>query len=181
HFRREQSMKRTLLSQLALLLAGLPMFGQIVNTTLQSHLNPTPGGRRYGDLWAEHKANGKEYAYLGSDQGNGVQIIDISNPDAPVLVATYAPANSGDMEDVKVVNNIGYFASYSGNGGIHIVDVTNPASPQFLSAINSGNGGYDRNHNIWVDNGILYTANYGQSPGMKAFNVSNPQNPILLW
>src|SRR5262245_9803871 len=109
----QYSIRRTVLSQVALLLAGLPMFGQIINTTLRSHANPFPQIRRYGDLWADHNlADGKDYAYLGSDQASGVLIFNISNPDAPQLVANYAPANSSDMEDVKVANGVGFFASY---------------------------------------------------------------------
>src|SRR5262245_15767279 len=108
-------MQRTALSQLALFLASMPMFGQIINTTLRSHVGSTQI-RRYGDLWADGNL-----AFLGSDQGSGVLIYDITNPDAPVLKSNYAPSNSLDMEDVKAVNGIGYFASY-GNGGIHIVN-----------------------------------------------------------
>ena len=102
------------------------------NIDLVSQLDPFPGSSRYGDVWGEG-----DYAYLGSSQGSfGVAIIDISEPDSPLLVTTYTPASGGQFKDVKVHQGIGYFASDNG-GGLHIVDVSNPASPQLLAQITS--------------------------------------------
>ena len=65
---------------------------QGIHITLRA--NPTSRiSRRYADVWADGN-----YAYLSSNMSSGVLIYDISNPDAPVKVANYAPANSSDME-----------------------------------------------------------------------------------
>src|SRR5207245_3174732 len=99
------------------------------------------------------------YAYLCSDISSGLLIYDISNPDAPVKVANYAPTNSLDMEDAKVSNGIGYFASNNG-GGLHIVDLSDPTHPTLITRITAATGGYDYIHNVAIDGTHLYFPNY---------------------
>ena len=91
---------------------------------MRANPDPFPAYQSYAGVWGDGN-----YAYIGSERRNGVLIYDVSNPDAPVLVGTYAPSNpnSFDMEDIKVANGIGYFADNFGTG-LHIVDVSNPAT-----------------------------------------------------
>src|SRR5205085_8389747 len=130
-------------------LASVPLVAQ-AHITLRANIAPSAAHRRFADVWAEGN-----YAYLGSDVGSGVLIFDISNPDSPVLVANYAPANSGDMEDPKVHDAIGFFASNNG-GGVHIVDLSDPTNPRQITRITSAQGGYNNVHNVWIDGNYLY-------------------------
>jgi hypothetical protein len=147
---------------------------QGVHTTLRSKTNPYNGNQSYASVWGDG-----HYAYIGSERRNGVLIYDITNPDAPVLASYYAPSNSLDMEDVKVANGIGYFASNMGFG-LHVVNVSDPTNPQLLSIINSANGGYDNTHKIAVWNNFLFIPQNLVAPAIiKVFDVSNPSLPVL--
>src|SRR5438552_2341350 len=148
---------------------------QGIHTTLRAQANPYGAFESYASIWGDG-----HYAYIGSERRNGVLIYDVSNPDAPVLASYYAPANSLDMEDVKVANGIGYFASNMGYG-LHIVDVSDPTNPHLLSTITSANGGYDNTHKIAVWNNFLFIPQNLTAPAIiKVFDVSNPSLPVLF-
>ncbi len=148
-------------------------FAQGVHVTLRSHMNPYGGYEKYSGVWGDGN-----YAYIGSERMSGVLIYDISNPNAPVLASYYNPANSADIEDIKVGNGIAYFASNTG-GGLQIVDVSNPSNPQLLSTINSANGGYDNTHKIGLWQNFLFIPQNLTAPAIiKVFDVSNPAVPV---
>ena len=72
---------------------------QGIHISVRSHLSPSSGQYRYSDVVADGN-----YAYLASwFTSGGVQIFDISNPDAPRYVANYAPANSKNMQGIAVL------------------------------------------------------------------------------
>lgn len=155
----------------------LPQSTQAQGIHISLRANPTPRvSRRYADVWADGN-----YAYLCSDESSGVLIFDISNPDASVQVANYAPVNSQDMEDAKVSNGIGYFASNNG-GGVHIVDLSDPTQPTLITRITAATGGYDYIHNVVIDGTHLYFPNYppSGSQAVQVWDVSNPASPFLI-
>lgn len=147
---------------------------QGIHTSLRANPDPYPAYQSYAGVWGDGN-----YAYIGSERRNGVLIYDISNPDAPIRASYYAPSNSADMEDIKVANGIGYFASNLG-GGLHIVDVSKPANPQLLGRISSANGGYDSVHKVALWKNFVFIPNNGKSPAILVFDVSNPANPVLF-
>ncbi len=140
---------------------------------LRGHLSPFPGPNRYGDVWGEGN-----YAYLASYNGNGVMIIDISNPSAPVLAGYYNPAVGGRFQDVVVIKGIGYFSSENG-GGVHIVDVRQPASPVLIGQISPAIGGYSLVHELAFAEGLLYEAD-SRTPVVKVFDVTNAAAPLFV-
>lgn len=144
-----------------------------ITLKLLGQLDPFSGDNRYADVWGEGN-----YAYLGSYSGNGVMIIDISNPNAPLLVGHYNPSEGGRFQDVIVVNGIGYFSSEN-RGGVHIVDVSNPANPVLLSQINTDKNGFANVHEQAYANGVLYEAD-SRTNKIKIFDVRDPRNPIYL-
>ena len=159
-----------------------------IHVRFRSNSNPTPGTNRYSDVVGEARTiNGvsKMYAYVASWRNNaGVQIIDVTNPDAPVLAATYAPTGTSDnMQGVQVSNGIGYFASDTG-GGVHIVDLSNPATPQLITRILPSQQGRfsDSVHDITLDatGQHLYIPGYPHDNTIEVWNVSDPQNPTLV-
>ncbi|MBZ5721317.1 MAG: hypothetical protein LAO03_13140 [Acidobacteriia bacterium] len=161
---------------LALLVVGLlaSAHAQGIHTTLRAQADPYKGNQSYAGVWGDG-----HYAYIGSERRNGVLIYDITNPSAPVLASYYAPSNSLDMEDIKVANGIGYFASNMGFG-LHIVNVSDPTNPQLLSTITSANGGYDNTHKIAVWNNFVFIPQNLVAPAIiKVFDVSNPSLPVL--
>lgn len=140
---------------------------------LRGQSDPFSGDNRYGDVWGEGN-----YAYLGSYNGTGVMIFDISDPSNPRLVGQYNSGETGRFQDVVVSNGIGYFGSES-RGGLHIVDVRNPASPVLLSQINDTNGGFQNVHELFVSNGVLYTCD-SRTNRIKIYDVTKPEAPRLL-
>ncbi|MBS1791717.1 MAG: hypothetical protein JST85_28675 [Acidobacteria bacterium] len=140
---------------------------------LVGHIDPFDGDNRYADVWGEGN-----FAYVGSYSGNGLMIIDISNPAAPKLAGNYVPAEGGRFQDVIVSNGIGYFSSES-RGGVHIVDVRNPANPVLLSQITQDKNGFPNVHELFVADGVLYEAD-SRTTVVKVFDVRNPQNPVFV-
>ncbi len=147
-------------------------------------INPVPGAGNdyYGDVWGQ-TINGTDYAFVGSFGGRGVAIVDLQSPSAPALATHFNPIRPGTsstnevFKDVKVVGDVGYFASDNG-GGVYVVGLANPASPTTLSRITSATpgGGFNSIHNISVENGFLYEAD-SRTGVVKVFDVSDPTTP----
>jgi hypothetical protein len=155
----------------------------------RANINPNPGTNSYSDVVGEKRTvNGvtKSYAYVASWHNTfGVQILDVTNPDAPTLLTTYAPAViSKNMQGVQVANGIGFFASDSNNGGIHIVDLSNPASPTLLTRLLPTQDGRvsDNVHSLTIDSTgkHLYIPGYPNDNTILVYDVSNPSAPALL-
>ncbi len=159
-------------SMLIALFFSVPAYAQ-ATLKLLGQLHPFDGSNRYADVWGEGN-----YAYLGSFNGSGVMIIDISNPSAPKLAGYYNPTDGGRFQDVIVVNGIGYFSSEN-RGGVHIVDVRNPANPVLLSQINTDKNGFVNVHEQSFADGILYEAD-SRTTVIKVFDVRDPRNPIFV-
>ncbi len=157
----------------AALLASCAAAQASVTFPLVAHLDPFPGASRYADVWGDGN-----HAYIGSYNGSGVGIFDVSVPASTYLAGTYDPASGGQFKDVKVRNGIGYFAS-DNNGGLHIVDVSNPASPTLLSQVTSSQSGYDSIHNVSLAGNYLYEAD-SHTPTVKVFDISNPLAPTFV-
>src|SRR3989442_13175925 len=107
----------------AIFFAALPgtVSSQGVNISLVGQLDPFNGNNRYADVWGEG-----DLACIGSFDGFGVGIIDISNPAAPFLASWYNPNTNNlycyQLEDIQIKNRIGYFARNAGNG-LHVVNL----------------------------------------------------------
>lgn len=126
----------------------------------------------YSDVWAEG-----DYAYLGSYFGDGVMIIDISDPANPSLVSTY-DISQNYLQDVKVYDGIGYFSSDDGDG-IHIVDVSTPSTPTLLAKLKAPQSGFNSVHNSSKAGDYLYLAD-GSTRIIKVFDVSTPASPVFV-
>ncbi len=67
-----------------------------------------------------YAANGKEYALVGNFQG--MAIVDVTNPDAPINIQQIAGMASR-WREVKVYRNYAYVTSEAGGSGLQIVDL----------------------------------------------------------
>src|SRR5215831_3068520 len=171
------------------------------------HANP--GGGYTGDVFVH-----RGFAYLSSWHGNtcpaqGVRVYDMSKPNHPRHVATFAdganlavrgtwtektivehastPSFTGDLAAVSFQNCPGT-NSYRGFG---LYDVTNPRAPKELSLVRTDPGG---SHEIWLQvvrhRAYVYTAiplaefpGHPPSPGFRIFDVTDPRHPteIASW
>ncbi len=128
------------------------------------------------DVWGDGN-----YAYVGYVDDARVSILDISDPSAPALAATYEvpPPNDGARTyDLKVVDGLMFVAlEFDGVHGAQIVDVRDPTNPQFLVNI----AVFSDVHNLFYDNGYLYLApgNLLFSNTLKIVDLTDfdPDNP----
>jgi choice-of-anchor B domain-containing protein len=84
-----------------------------------------------GSIWRDMFVIGN-YAYVGTEGGGGIQIVDISDPTDPTLVNTYtttvdASHNVFGDPSRNLLFVVG--GSELPNGGVNILDVTDPVNP----------------------------------------------------
>ncbi len=78
--------------------AGLQDLTQ--NVALVSQINPVNPSNSfgfYGDLWAENNL-----VAIGTQQGTGVAIVDVSNKANPTFQSYYNPSDGGKFKDVVI-------------------------------------------------------------------------------
>ena len=121
------------------------------------------------DVWGYVDSAGKEYALVGFS--GGIHIVDVDNPQEPLLVTT---VDTVPGFDVKVWQNYAYTVNGGGNGLGGIIDLVDPADPKVVGSFPSG-------HNIFIsDNGYMYLETGGQQ--LRIFNLNPaPMNPALVW
>jgi len=107
------------------------------------------------------------FVTLGSD---GLEIIDISNPENPVLINNYTSNHS--ISNIKIVDNTAYIAS--SDSVVEILDISNPSEPVLLGMFStSGNARF-----VEVVNNIAYVAE--NHDGFEIFDINDYSNPIFL-
>ncbi|MBR2341417.1 MAG: hypothetical protein IKA72_03320 [Clostridia bacterium] len=116
----------------------------------------------------------------------GVQILDVSNPCAPVQISI---ARTGEVQSVMVKDGILYCGCW-GNMMISVIDIRNPQSPKLLSEIPL----QGRGDGVFIKDNVLYAATGGcarrynpmdestsdlrdSGNGLERFDVTDPQNP----
>ncbi|HRI59307.1 MAG TPA: choice-of-anchor B family protein, partial [Saprospiraceae bacterium] len=141
--------------------------------------------------WREIKTY-QHYAYVVSEGGGGVQIIDLANlPGTNLSWHSYkgnGPINNllSNIHALHVDVTKGYLYLYGANpnpyGGKAVVlnlnaDPYNPTYAGYFNSNFSGNGNYI--HDGFVDNDIMYGAHvYGGF--FSIVNMSNKSNPVLV-
>ena len=96
----------------------------------------------------------------------GLQIFDISDPAAPVLVGSYD--TEGYAADVEVVGTLAYVADYG--GGMQIIDVTTPSAPVWVGEYSTSSC-----RGVTVAGSFAYLA---AGSYMHVVDVSNPAAPV---
>ncbi len=116
------------------------------------------------DVWGDgHFLFGAHYQRWGGPAQ--VTILDILNPDAPVLASIYfipPPGDQSGPEDVQASNGLlftGNETVASGSDGAFVADVRDPYNPRYLGNINVPN--FRRVHTLSYDpdSRFLYLAN----------------------
>jgi len=119
-----------------------------------------------GSAWSVEVHDGIAYVTTYHD---GLWLIDVSNPAAAVILATYD--TSGEARDVTVDDGHAYVRD--GPGGVVILDVSSPTEPEFLA-------------NIATESFVLATAIDGErliigesGAQLRVFDITNPTAPVL--
>ncbi len=168
----------------AVLLFGLNENLSAQKVKIRSKITPTTcttsSSLKFADIYADGNL-----AVMGSYQCRGAFIFNVSNPDAPTVLAHYNPGNNIQFLEAIVVGNTGYFGSGNSNG-VHIVDLSVPSSPQLLGIVNVANGnGFSSIHEMMVfeQNGqtiLLINSNSTSNKILKFINVTNPAQPVHI-
>ena len=115
-----------------------------------------------------------DYALIGDDD-QGLQIIDVKNPQLPRWVSELTPeslSGVGLAYTMKLVKNTLYLADH--RGGFHIIDLSDINHPKRL-------GGYNTPGKSWgidVVNHYIFVAD--DSSGLLVFDASNANKPKLV-
>ncbi|MGD8413889.1 MAG: hypothetical protein PVF33_06640, partial [Candidatus Latescibacterota bacterium] len=108
------------------------------------------------------------YAYI-ADRDSGLQVVDITTPESPVLVGSY------DTPDIAfriaLDGNLAYVADHS--SGVQVIDVTNPYSPVLI-------GSYDTPHTAFD---VAIAGNYAciadEHTGLLVLDITRPDSLVL--
>ncbi|MHC5113773.1 MAG: LVIVD repeat-containing protein [Planctomycetota bacterium] len=128
----------------------------------------------YADVWGDG-----DHAYLGHFGSAEIDIVDISDPTAPILAAAYAlppPNESGSAQDVKVAEGLLFIAVDGGGNSVHIVDVRDPADP--VGLVDIAIDGFTHIHNVFYHEGYLYLADSDTTRvGIVDLTTFDPDDP----
>lgn len=169
---------RSLLLILSMLLISTQSWAQAppLNISLASNLS-TIGGAN--DCWGWWDGQGNEYAIVGLVAG-GVAIVNITNPNAPVVVGT-TPGPPSTWRDIKSFQNYVYvvhdFAPVQG-AGLQIIDMDALPNIVYKDTIIQGNF---TTHNLYIDDGYAYLCGNTTNQGINILDLNpDPWNPVQV-
>ncbi|MBK5115176.1 MAG: hypothetical protein JJE41_16235 [Candidatus Heimdallarchaeota archaeon] len=114
----------------------------------------------------------EDIAYL-STYGDGLEILNLSNPSEPKKIMSYDYGSDwgyklyfDDTRDLVVLANLG--------AGYAIIDVSTPTNPILLS---EGNPWFMHVSNVFIDGDILFLTDSQYYGGFGIIDISNPSSP----
>ncbi|MBL9172203.1 MAG: hypothetical protein JNL10_01590 [Verrucomicrobiales bacterium] len=108
-------------------------------------------------------------AFVG-EGSNGLQIFDVSQPEAPVRVGGIV--TGGIVAGLQVRGNYAYLAE--NDDGLRVVDISNPAQPFLLGICDTPGSAQD----LDVVDAVAYVAD--SSGGLQIIDVRDPANPTRV-
>ncbi len=116
------------------------------------------------------------YAYLANNN-DGLRIIDITDPQNPVLKGNVPESMLGNSQayGVTISGNYAYLAN--GNAGLRIIDITDPQNPVLKGNVLESLMGSGNAVGVAVSGNYAYLAN--NTDGLRIIDITDPQNPVL--
>jgi choice-of-anchor B domain-containing protein len=170
------NMKKLLLFFAALFTANIAS-AQIQNLQVLGHL---PFGTTCAGVWHYSDSLGNEYALIGA--GNGLAIVEVTDPTNPTLLFTVPAANSL-WREVRTYGHYAYSGT-EGGGGITIVDLSDLPN-SYTSQVYTGDGliagQISSSHTVGVyeDHLYIFGSNIGVG-GAIICSLNDPYNPTYL-
>ena len=97
----------------------------------------------------------RQYAYVSTEGGSGIQIIDLSNPKLPRFVGTKARTEWDNCHNIQIDTQAGTLYACGTNRGTVVLDLkTDPTNPTRIASISPG--AYV--HDMYVANGRAHLA-----------------------
>ena len=109
----------------------------------------------------------------------GLEVADISDPEVPVLVASYPQSDYGQVHDIYVKNDTGYLNS--AHRGVYFVDFSDPKNDSLIGLLGTyPDKGY--NHSGWLseDSKTYVFADETHGTAIKITDVSDFSNVNVL-
>ncbi len=111
------------------------------------------------------------YAYVVNQFSKTLQIINISNPAAPVVVGSVGTGT--DPLSVAVLGNYAYVVDYAGST-LQVFNIANPAAPVLAGSVGTGTNPVS----VAIVGNYAYVLNYTGNT-MQVFNITIPTVPAL--
>ncbi|HAL64249.1 MAG TPA: hypothetical protein DCP10_01630 [Bacteroidales bacterium] len=127
--------------------------------------------------YAEDVAKSGNYLYIidygpfPNDDTKGLYIVDVSNPQDPVVIYRYSDLQS-EGYGIDAIGNYVYVADK--NGGLEVIDVSDPLNPATTAYCPLPDVAYD----VTVSGNYAYVANYILG-GLQVVDVSDPSSPFI--
>jgi hypothetical protein len=125
-----------------------------------------------------------DYAYVASDDDNGLQILDISDPTSPTHVSALFDSESALLVNSRAVFVSGSYAYVSGRpadeggDGMTIIDVSSPSDPIVVGGLNDGGStALSLIDSIFISGNYAYVTSIRDN-GVAIIDISDPTNPI---
>ena len=131
------------------------------------------------------------YALVASSSDDGVQIMDITDPENPTATAVAQDGQGGFTEldgaysvTTVVIGESTYalVTSYA-DDGVQIIDISTPASPTATAAVTDGQGGFTELDGassittVVIDNTTYALVASYLDDGVQIINITDPENP----
>jgi choice-of-anchor B domain-containing protein len=173
-------MKKPLLLTAVLTLVLATAFGQNFNMEFRGQVNYAPS--TCSSIWGYVDDLGNEYALVGTSFG--VSIVDVTNPDVPVVKFNVNHTPSF-WREIKTYGHYAYATNEEG-GGLLVIDLSDlpnsVSQSSFIYTDTEGNVQQD-GHTVWIDeNGRLFIFGgaYG-GEGATIFDLTaDPLNPPFI-
>lgn len=120
----------------------------------------------FGDCRTSYKSG--NYVYAGN--GTCLDVLDISNPEAPILAGRLITESM--ISCIQIAEHYVYIANWS--DGFRVVDISNPSEPLEIAAIPFEGQCWD----VSVFGNYAYVGN--DTLGMRIIDISTPASPILV-
>ncbi len=111
-------------------------------------------------------------AYVVNHDANTLQVFNVANPAAPVLLGSVGTGSQ--PISVAVSGTTAYVVNHAGNT-LQVFNVASPASPVLLGSVGTGS----QPISVAVSGTTAYVVNLSNST-LQVFNVANPAAPVLL-
>ena len=114
-----------------------------------------------------------------SNRRNGVVILDLADPQAPKIAATYDEGLTGGVHNLFATDT--HLFALSGGDKYVILDMADLENPRYVSEYDHPDS---RIHDVWVHDGIAYSSEWGN--GVVVVDVGNGRwggsidNPVLV-
>lgn len=115
-----------------------------------------------------------QYAYVAAEAGDGLVVVDISQPTNPQVVGSATSTNLNEAHGLAISGTYAYVTAAAANRLV-VVDISNPANPVELTAV--AGSAMTGPREVVVRGSYAYVVSEGGAGSLTVFDISDPTNP----